>query len=164
MNELNINTDSVSQTPVSSNTTSGRNSPNMDSVIDAIEEVTLIQREKESYTSFGVLAEVDEKIEAYERTNLDCRNSKTKEIEMQNPDLNIEDRLYSNFTTETRNLYYGAGDDPLLLDCTNFIHFELDKDKVVVFDIASAFTKNLEILKQYAISMPRSDNLPNQEY
>ncbi|XP_002154609.3 uncharacterized protein LOC100210718 isoform X2 [Hydra vulgaris] len=73
-------------------------------------------------------------------------------------------RAYSEFTSESENFYHGIGDDPLLLDCTNFVHFELDKDKVVVFHIASAYSKNSEILTQYAISSPRSNDLPEQVY
>ena len=75
-----------------------------------------------------------------------------------------KNKTYSEFTSESESFYYDAGDDPLLLDCTNFVHFELDKDKVVVFHIASAYSKNSEILSQYAISSPRSDDLPKQQY
>ena len=78
--------------------------------------------------------------------------------------LTEEEILYSQYTDTMENLYHRAGDDPLLLDCTNFLHFELDKDKVVVFNISSAYTKNSEILKQYSITAPRSDNLPEQSY
>jgi len=99
----------------------------------------------------------------------------TKEVEnvpnkcaaMENCDdleLTEEELLYSQYTNSMDNLYHRAGDDPLLLDCTNFIHFELDKDKIAVFNIATAYTKNNEILKQYAITTPRSDNLPEQKY
>ena len=133
---------------------SGRNSPNL----DESNGVTVSQREKDSYTSFEVLNE--DTVEERE-INADCISG-AKEIKKLTP--HEDDRLYSEFTRQTQNLYYGAGDDPLLLDCTNFIHLELDKDKVIVFDIASAYIQNAEILSQYAISSSRSDNLPKQQY
>ena len=121
-----------------------------------LECLSLTDREKESYTSFDALTEpvVEDR-----ENNTDVMHS----LEMSHI-VNQEDRLYSEFTNQTQNLYYGAGDDPLLLDCTNFIHFELDKDKVIVFNIASAYTKSMEILTSYAISSPRSQDLPPQEY
>ena len=134
----------------------GRNSPNL----DCSNGVTVSQREKDSYTNFDAMKE--ETAEERER-NADNINE-TEERKKQQHALIENDILYSEFTTKTQNLYYGAGDDPLLLDCTNFIHFELDKDKVVVFDIASAYIKNPEILSQYAISSSRADSLPKQQY
>ncbi|XP_057313371.1 uncharacterized protein LOC130654772 [Hydractinia symbiolongicarpus] len=130
----------------------GRDSP------ESTATVSLTDRERESYTSFDKLSGGVEIGDDLDRT------VESAEVEKRLHKLQQEDRLYSEFTSETQNLYYGAGDDPLLLDCTNFIHFELDKDKVIVFDIASAHTKNLEILRQYAISLPRSENLPCQQY
>ena len=57
-------------------------------------------------------------------------------------------------------VYTGLKDDPTLLNGKDYLHFELDKDKVVVLQIASAYKASDEILKQYAIGTPRSDDLP----
>ena len=94
----------------------------------------------------------------------DMRDAVEESVERNSLKLTEEEILYSQYTDTMENLYHRAGDDPLLLDCTNFVHFELDKDKVVVFKISSAYTKNSEILKQYSITASRSDNLPEQRY
>lgn len=132
--------------------------------------VTLTEREEDSYTSFNMKESSDFEGESSGgdgdgggstgTPSNRLANDTTSELDNLSP----EDLLYSEFTDQMDNLYHGAGDDPLLLDCTNFIHFELDKDKVVVFDIASAYVKNTEILQQYAITLPRSPNLPEQKY
>lgn len=94
----------------------------------------------------------------------DIRDAVEESVERNSLKLTEEEILYSRYTDTMENLYHRAGDDPLLLDCTNYVHFELDKDKVVVFKISSAYTKNSEILKQYSITASRSDNLPEQSY
>ena len=94
----------------------------------------------------------------------DIRDSVEESVERNSLKLTEEEILYSRYTDTMENLYHRAGDDPLRLDCTNCVHFELDKDKVVVFKISSAYTKNSEILKQYSITASRSDNLPEQSY
>ena len=135
-----------------------------DCAASTFECLSLNERENESYTSLSsltdgtVVAAGDRDVAAADEVEV----KHSRDI----PSIfnNSEDRLYSQFTNETENLYYGAGDDPLLLDCTNFMHFELDKDKVIVFNIATAYTKNHEILKNYAISSPRSPELPVQTY
>lgn len=121
--------------------------------------LSLAERENESYTSLSSLTETVVEGDR-DSSSLEVQHARN----MPSIFNNSEDRLYSQFTNQTENLYYGAGDDPLLLDCTNFIHFELDKDKVIVFNIASAYTKSQEILKNYAISSPRSPELPLQTY
>lgn len=132
---------------------------NGSSIVMAISSaLTLSEREQDSYTSFNIKDGSDG--EAEDGGSGIKRPSNDSELENLSP----EDLLYSEFTDQMDNLYHGAGDDPLLLDCVNFIHFELDKDKVVVFDIASAYVKNNEILQQYAITLPRSSNLPEQKY
>ena len=142
---------------------SGRNSPGKNKE----EDISAIDREKESYVSFDVLSEGGDETERL----TDVRVAPIEQTDggkqlgvKQNDFLSESERIFSEFTTETENFYYGAGDDPLLLDCTNYIHFELDKDKVVVFNISRAYKKNLEILSQYAISTPRSDDMPKQTY
>lgn len=57
-------------------------------------------------------------------------------------------------------VYMGLKEDPTLLNWKDYLHFELDKDKVVVLQISAAYKASAEILKQYAIGTPRSDDLP----
>lgn len=125
-----------------------------------MECLSLSEREDESYTSFSQLT--DTVVEGERENIVDMTSSLVMQpLQCNN---NNDERVFSQFTSQTENLYYGAGDDPLLLDCTNFIHFELDKDKVIVFNIGTAYTKSLEILKSYAITSPRSQDLPAQTY
>lgn len=51
-------------------------------------------------------------------------------------------------------------EDPTLLNRDDFVHFELDKDKIIVLHIPTAYNAAPEILQQYAIGQPRSDDLP----
>ena len=67
---------------------------------------------------------------------------------------------FREFTRETQSFYTDMSNDVLLLDCENYIHFELDKDKVVVLKIADAYRKSDELQQQYAISHARSEDLP----
>ena len=121
--------------------------------------VETFDREKdETYTSFKTIDGGESALISRERETNDETSLNEKE------ELSEEDLLYSQYHDGMDNLYFGVGDDPLLLDCTNFIHFELDKDKVAVFNIATAYTQNSEILRQYAITSSRSDNLPEQKY
>lgn len=114
--------------------------------------------EEDSYTSFDIISESD----------ADSKRERPESIER--PE-NIEDEHdkkefceFAEYTIDTGSLYHSVSDDPLLLDCHNFIHFELDKEKVIVFNISEAYTKSKDILKQYAITLPRSENLPEQPY
>jgi len=138
------------------NTTTTNDSSDLSlSVCSAIK--TLNREKDETYTSFKAMDEESVLINRERETNSDTSLNE-KEA------LSEEDLLYSQYHDGMDNLYFGVGDDPLLLDCTNFIHFELDKDKVAVFNIGTAYTQNSEILKQYAITATRSDNLPEQKY
>jgi len=116
---------------------------------------SLSDREKESYTSFSV---IDDNKEIDEERNVPSQQT--------NDNISVTEfeRSFSEFTSSTQNLYYSVSDDPLLLDCKNYIHFELDKDKIIVFDILTACKNNSKILKQYAITLPRSENLPLQPF
>lgn len=53
----------------------------------------------------------------------------------------------------------GLEDDPTLLSRDDYLHFELDKDKIIVLPIETACTNSPEILKQYSIGQSRSDDL-----
>lgn len=53
----------------------------------------------------------------------------------------------------------GLEDDPTLLSRDDYLHFELDKDKIIVLPIETACKNSPEILKQYSIGQSRSDDL-----
>ena len=57
-------------------------------------------------------------------------------------------------------IYSGLEDDPTLLMRDDYVHFELDKDKIIVLHIPAACKSSPNILEQYAIAKPRSDDLP----
>lgn len=54
----------------------------------------------------------------------------------------------------------GVEEDPTLLNRNDFVHFELDKDRIIVLHIPTSYKAAPEILQQYAIGQPRSDDLP----
>lgn len=58
-----------------------------------------------------------------------------------------------------REGHAGLEDDPTLLSREDYLHFELDKDKIIVLHILSACKHSPDILKQYAIGQSRSDDL-----
>ena len=136
--------------------------------VGAVKATTENDSESNVYTSFD---HIDRSLSVEDTAGSDTDGdvcdvgcSEDDVVQKKSIPLSEEEILFSQYTDTMENLYHRAGDDPLLLDCTNFVHFELDKDKVVVFDISSAYTKNNEILKQYSITAPRSDNLPKQSY
>jgi len=53
----------------------------------------------------------------------------------------------------------GLEEDPTLLCRDDYLHFELDKDKIIVLHILSACMLSPDILKQYAIGQSRSEDL-----
>lgn len=53
----------------------------------------------------------------------------------------------------------GLEEDPTLLSRGDYLHFELDKDKIIVLHILTACKHSPDILKQYAIGQSRSDDL-----
>jgi hypothetical protein len=53
----------------------------------------------------------------------------------------------------------GLEDDPTLLSRNDYLHFELDKDKIIVLPVLTACKHSTEILKQYSIGQPRSEDL-----
>lgn len=63
-------------------------------------------------------------------------------------------------STQTGDENSGVEEDPTLLNREDFVHFELDKDKIIVLHIPTAYKAAPEILQQYAIGQPRSDDLP----
>ena len=114
------------------------------------------EEDKESYISFDIISEsnVDIKREMKSEKKAECEHRENEEDYDQ----------FSEYTIDTGSFYHIVSDNPLLLDCENFIHFELDKEKVIVLNISEAYTKSKEILKQYAITLPRSEDLPAQPY
>ena len=116
----------------------------------------LSEEDKESYISFDIISEsnADIKREMKSEKKAECEHRENEEDYDQ----------FSEYTVDTGSFYQIVSDDPLLLDCENFIHFELDKEKVIVLNISEAYTKSKEILKQYAITLPRSEDLPAQPY
>ena len=69
--------------------------------------------------------------------------------------------VFKQFTRESPNLYdTTAEEESLLLDCENFINFELDQSKTIVLNIKDAKEHSHSILKQHAITHPRSTDLP----
>ena len=69
-----------------------------------------------------------------------------------------QDSFFSS--TQTGEGITGVEEDPTLLNRDDFVHFELDKDKIIVLHIPTAYNAAPEILQQYAIGQPRSDDLP----
>ena len=63
-------------------------------------------------------------------------------------------------STQTTEENSGVDQDPTLLNREDFVHFELDKDKIIVLHIPTAYMAAPEILRQYAIGQSRSDDLP----
>jgi len=53
----------------------------------------------------------------------------------------------------------GLEEDPTLISRNDYLHFELDKDKIIVLQILAACKHSPDILQQYAIGQPRSDDL-----
>ena len=91
-------------------------------------------------TSSGEFHSVDTMLHGYSETNL---------------------QLFRQFNRESPNLYEtSAEDDSLLLDCENFINFELDQNKIIVLNIKDAMEHSHAILKQHSITYPRSTDLP----
>lgn len=73
-------------------------------------------------------------------------------------DSHSSDSFFSSTQTSDENS--GVDEDPTLLNREDFVHFELDKDKIIVLHIPTAYKAAPEILQQYAIGQPRSDDLP----
>ena len=66
--------------------------------------------------------------------------------------------------TALQNDQNDSFDDLVLLDCVNFLHFDLERNKAIVLEIEPALKKSGEMLKTYGISSPRSQDLPQQKY
>ena len=68
---------------------------------------------------------------------------------------------YREFCRTSPNFYAVEGEDEsLLLDCENFIKFELDQNKIIVLNIKDAKENSHSILQQHAITHPRSTDMP----
>jgi len=71
-------------------------------------------------------------------------------------------QIYEQFNRESPHFYDAAEqEESLLLDCENFINFELGRHKTIVLNIKDAVEHSHSILKQHAIAHPRSSDLPN---
>lgn len=91
----------------------------------------------------------------YRKTSNECRKQ-----DFTQTDSRSSDSLYLS-TTQTTDMNSGVGDDPTLLNREDFVHFELDKEKIIVLHIPTAYNAAPEILQQYAIGQPRSNDLPS---
>lgn len=85
----------------------------------------------------------------------DDRSSST---DLRKQDSCARDSFFSSTQTAEENS--GVDQDPTLLNREDFVHFELDKDKIIVLHIPTAYMAAPEILRQYAIGQSRSDDLP----
>ncbi|PFX23537.1 protease Do-like 10, mitochondrial [Stylophora pistillata] len=90
----------------------------------------------------------------YRTTSKGCRKQ-----DFTQTDLRSSDALYLS-TTQATDMTSGVDDDPTLLNREDFVHFELDKDKIIVLHIPTAYNSAPEILQQYAIGQSRSNDLP----
>ena len=90
----------------------------------------------------------------YRNTVVECRKQ-----DFVKADSCSSDSLFLS-TTHTMDTCAGVEEDPTLLNREDFVHFELDKDKIIVLHIPTAYKAAPEILQQYAIGQPRSDDLP----
>jgi len=90
----------------------------------------------------------------YRNTAVECRKQ-----DFVKADSCSSDSLFLS-TTHTVDTSSGVEEDPTLLNREDFVHFELDKDKIIVLHIPTAYKAAPEILQQYAIGQPRSDDLP----
>ena len=71
-------------------------------------------------------------------------------------------QIYKQFNRESPNFYDSTEqEESLLLDCENFINFELGRHKTIVLNVKDAVRHSNSILKQHAIAHPRSSDLPN---
>lgn len=91
----------------------------------------------------------------YRKTSNECRKQ-----DFTQTDSRSSDSLYLS-TTQATDMNSGVGDDPTLLNREDFVHFELDKEKIIVLHIPTAYNAAPEILQQYAIGQPRSNDLPS---
>ncbi|XP_027036479.1 protease Do-like 10, mitochondrial isoform X2 [Pocillopora damicornis] len=90
----------------------------------------------------------------YRKTSNECRKQDFTQTDSRSSDLYLS-------TTQTTDMNSGVGDDPTLLNREDFVHFELDKEKIIVLHIPTAYNAAPEILQQYAIGQPRSNDLPS---
>lgn len=89
----------------------------------------------------------------------DCARSSSQRSKQDfEKDSCLPESFFSSAPTNEGNS--GVEEDPTLLNREDFVHFELDKDKIIVLHIPSAYKTAPEILQQYAIGQPRSDDLP----
>lgn len=91
----------------------------------------------------------------YRDASTECRKQ-----DFMKSDSRSSDSLFLS-TTQSIDTCSGVEHDPTLLNREDFVHFELDKDKIIVLHIPTAYKAAPEILQQYAIGQPRSDDLPS---
>lgn len=110
-------------------------------------------------TSFkDIDSDVSTEIGALPATRIEDSNASCNEASYSQAD----DVLYSEFTRKSSNLYaVEMEEESPLLDCDNFINFELDQNKTIVLNIKDAKDNSKSILQQHAITHPRSIDLPS---
>ena len=121
----------------------------------ASQQIPEDQAKSDALTSFG-------EIEDYypNETRMMCPSSDVTNDKICSAYSDADVELYKEFTRDSPNLYTKLLDESLLLDCENFVNFELDKDRIIVLNIKDAKEKSNSILEQHAISNARSKDLP----
>lgn len=115
---------------------------------------TLEDVKKDSERGSTVCESDSHALSHYRNTSTECRKQ-----DFTKSDSCSSDSLFLS-TMQTMDTNSGVDEDPTLLNREDFVHFELDKDKIIVLHIPTAYNAAPEILQQYAIGQPRSDDLP----
>ena len=115
---------------------------------------TLEDVKKDSERGSLVIDSENVSLSHYRNTAVECRKQDFVKAESCS-----SDSLFLS-TTQTMGMGLDVEEDPTLLNREDFVHFELDKDKIIVLHIPTAYNAAPEILQQYAIGQPRSDDLP----
>ena len=121
----------------------------------ASQKVTEDQAKNDAMTSFGDIEDCYPS-----EIQMVCRGSDIANDKIFSPYSDADVELYKEFTRDSPNLYTKLSDESLLLDCDNFVNFELDRDRIIVLNIKDAKENSNSILEQHAITNARSKDLP----
>ena len=121
----------------------------------ASQQLTEDQAKSDTMTSFGDIEDCYPN-----ETRMACPGSDVTNGKICSAYNDADVELYKEFTRDSPNLYTKLLDESLLLDCDNFVNFELDKDRIIVLNIEDAKEKSNSILEQHAITNARSKDLP----
>lgn len=114
---------------------------------------TLVDVKKDSERGSSICDSDTDSLSDYRSSSTECSKQ-----DFLKHDPCSQDLFFSS--TQTGEGSTGVEEDPTLLNRDDFVHFELDKDKIIVLHIPTAYNAAPEILQQYAIGQPRSDDLP----